>query len=328
MNIIGRYEIIQEIGRGGMGVVYQAHDPVIGRDVSIKRISLPQHLTEKKKEGFLRRFQREAQAAGRLNHQNILTIYDIGEDRGLPFIAMELLSGKTLEKLLDEKGWLVVEEAKKIIAQICDALEFAHSRGIVHRDVKPSNILLTDSGLVKVMDFGIAHLSDADSTDTSQILGSPSYIAPEYVKGDPVDHRADIFSLGVVLFQILAGEKPFPGENVAAVLQKVVSEDPVPVTRIRPSLPSGCDLVVLKALQKNPDKRYQKASDMSRDFAHVEDLRSHAGMRIEVKSPSLLGEEAVPSQTERIFKDVTTTVRRIHPRRPPGLWQRLKGYFI
>jgi len=327
MEKIGRYEIMEETGRGGMGIVYKAHDPMIGRSVCIKLISLPNHIKGKKREDVLRRFRREAQAAGRLSHPNILTIYDVGEDNGLPFIAMELLSGKTLEKHLEEKGRLSIEEAKGILAQACNGLEFAHSHGVVHRDIKPSNIFLMDSGQVKVMDFGIAILPDSEATDTSHILGSPSYIAPEYVRGDTVDHRADIFSLGVVLYQILTGEKPFRGENMAAILQKIVAEDPVPPSQLRPSLPGGCDIVSLKALQKDPAKRYQRATEMARDFSGVEELRSRAGMSLEVKAAPVHIENDYPSQTERIFKEVTTTARRSKGRIPLGFWSWLKSYF-
>ncbi len=324
---IGRYEVIGEVGRGGMGIVYKAHDPVIGRDVAIKCISIPQHLQGKKQERFLQRFYREAQAAGRLSHPHILTIYDIGEHRGLPYITMEFLSGRTLEKILEEKGRLSIEAAKAILSQTCDALEFAHDRGIIHRDVKPSNIFLTNAGMVKVMDFGIARLADGESTDTSHIIGSPSYISPEYLKGDPVDRRSDIFSLGVTLYQILTGEKPFPGESIAAIFQMIVADDPIPPSQIQPSLPSGCDLVILKALQKNPEKRYAKASEMAGDFMGVEDLRSRTGMKVEVRSGESPREDAAPSQTERIFQEVTTTVRRSRTRRSAGLWQWIRDYF-
>jgi len=325
MDKIGRYEIVEETGRGGMGIVYKARDPMIGRSVCIKLISLPNHLKGKKRDDVLRRFRREAQAAGRLSHPNILTIYDIGEDNGLPFIAMELLSGKTLEKHLEERCKLSTEEAKVILVQTCNGLGFAHSHGVVHRDIKPSNIFLTDSGQVKVMDFGIAIVTDSEATDTSHLLGSPSYIAPEYIKGDPVDHRADIFSLGVVLYQILTGEKPFRGENMAAILQKIVAEDPIPPSHLRPSLPGGCDIVALRALQKDPAKRYQNVTEMARDFSGVEELRSRAGMTLEVKAIPVHNETNYQSQTERIFKDVTTKVRRSKSHISLGFWKWLKS---
>ncbi len=261
----GRYQIVNELGRGAMGVVYRAFDPMIGRTVAIKTM-LTQGLAPSEFAEFRDRFQREAQAAGILNHPNIVTVYDFGESQGFLYLAMEFLEGKSLHEILRERKALPAGEAVPIFEQVAGALGHAHAHKVIHRDVKPANIMLLKDGTVKVTDFGIAKISTTSMTQTGQVFGTPNYMSPEQVRGMQLDGRSDIFALGVVLYESLVGVKPFPGDDITTVLYKLVHEEPVPPLQLRPELDPGLGRVIQKALAKNPDQRYATCADFARDL--------------------------------------------------------------
>ena len=260
---VGRYEITGELGRGAMGVVYKALDPTIGRTVALKTMRLDVHGLDAQE--MVRRFQNEARAAGVLNHPNIVTIYDAGEEDGIFYIAMEFIVGTTLHELLAEKHVLPTDEVVQLARQICRGLDYAHSNGIIHRDVKPANIIITANGTVKIMDFGIAK-SGGQVTNTGQVLGTPNYMAPEQVKGRPLDGRSDLFSLGVILYEMLTGEKPFVGQNVTTIIYKIVNETPITPRDLDVTVHPGLSAIVTKALAKAPDDRYQSGAELVRDL--------------------------------------------------------------
>jgi Protein kinase domain/PEGA domain len=265
----GRYEIVGELGRGAMGIVYKAVDPVIGRTVAVKTIRLSEEGTGLKHDELLARFQTEARAAGLLTHPNIVVVFDAGEEDGLYYITMELVEGKSLQALLDGGHSFPLPRTLRILDQTCSALQFAHERNVVHRDIKPANLMLTADDTVKITDFGTAKILQFGSTQqTSHVMGTPSYMSPEQVKGRAVDGRSDIFSLGVMLYEMVTGEKPFPGQNITTVIYKIVNEEPVPPRQIDPSIHPGISAVVMKALAKEPEQRYQTCREM------LEDLRN------------------------------------------------------
>jgi serine/threonine protein kinase len=266
----GRYEIIGELGRGAMGVVYKATDPVIGRTVAVKTIKLSEEGTGLSRPELLTRFQTEARAAGLLTHPNIVVVFDAGEEDGLYYITMELVEGKSLQAHLDGGQAFALPRVLRIMEQTCSALQFAHERNVVHRDIKPANIMLTADDTVKVTDFGTAKiLQFGTMQQTAHVMGTPSYMSPEQVKGRAVDGRSDIFSLGVLLYEMVTGEKPFPGQNITTVIYKIVNEEPVPPRQIDPSIHPGISAVVMKALAKEPETRYQSCREM------LEDLRNY-----------------------------------------------------
>jgi serine/threonine-protein kinase len=269
----GRYEIQGELGRGAMGVVYRATDPVIGRPVAVKTIRLSEEGTGLTRNELLSRFQTEARAAGLLTHPNIVVVYDAGEENGLYYITMELVEGKSLQSLLDGGHAFPVPRVLRILEQTCSALAFAHERNVVHRDIKPANLMLTADDTVKVTDFGTAKILQFGTVQqTTHVMGTPSYMSPEQVKGRPVDGRSDIFSLGVVLYEMLTGEKPFPGQSITTVIYKIVNEDPVPPRRLNPSIHPGLNEIVLKALAKEPEVRYQSCREMLEDLKGYRNL--------------------------------------------------------
>jgi serine/threonine-protein kinase len=259
---LGRYQIEKELGRGAMGTVFLGKDPKINRFVAIKTLSLDEvdasRLTEVRE-----RFFREAESAGRLNHPNIVTIYDAGEDQDLGYIAMEVLDGKDLKEWCAKDHLLPVKQVLEILADVADALDYAHSQNVVHRDIKPANIMLQKDGTVKVTDFGIARITTSSKTQTGVLLGTPSYMSPEQIASAKVDGRSDIFSLGVVLFEMLTGEKPFQSDNPATLMFQIAQERHPSVLTIRPDLPAACEAIIDKALQKDAAQRYQRASEMA-----------------------------------------------------------------
>jgi eukaryotic-like serine/threonine-protein kinase len=266
----GRYEILGELGRGAMGVVYRATDPVIGRAVAVKTIRLSEEGTGLSRQELLSRFQTEARAAGLLTHPNIVVVYDAGEENGLFFITMELIEGKSLQSLIDAGHVFPVPRVLRIMEQTCSALQFAHERNIVHRDIKPANLMLTADDTVKVTDFGTAKILQFGTVQQTQhVMGTPSYMSPEQVKGRPVDGRSDIFSLGVLLYEVLTGEKPFPGQSITTVIYKIVNEDPIAPRTLNPSIHPGLSDIVMRALAKDPEVRYQSCREM------LEDLRNY-----------------------------------------------------
>jgi serine/threonine-protein kinase len=274
----GRYEIVGELGRGAMGVVYKATDPVIGRTVAVKAIKLSEEGTGLTRPELLARFQTEARAAGLLTHPNIVVVYDAGEEDGLYFITMELVEGKSLQAHLDAGQAFPLPRILRIMEQTCSALQFAHERNVVHRDIKPANIMLTADDTVKVTDFGTAKILQFGTLQqTAHVMGTPSYMSPEQVKGRAVDGRSDIFSLGVMLYEMVTGEKPFPGQNITTVIYKIVNEEPVPPRQIDPSIHPGLSFVVMKALAKEPDSRYQTCREMLDDLRNYRSLGQGPG---------------------------------------------------
>ena len=276
----GRYEILGELGRGAMGVVYRATDPVIGRTVAVKTIRLSEEGTGLSRPELLSRFQTEARAAGLLTHPNIVVVYDAGEENGLYYITMELIEGKSLQALLDSGHSFPVPRVLRIMEQTCGALQFAHERNIIHRDIKPANLMLTADDTVKVTDFGTAKILQFGTVQqTTHVMGTPSYMSPEQVKGRPVDGRSDIFSLGVLLYEILTGEKPFPGQSITTVIYKIVNEEPIPPRTLNPSLHQGLSDIVMRALAKEPEVRYQSCREL------LEDLRNYRALIPADRSP-------------------------------------------
>ena len=261
---LGRYEIVSLLGQGGMGCVYKALDPMIGRPVAIKTLSAD--LSAEELAEFKRRFFREARTAGRVAHPNVVTIYDVGEADGTPFIAMEYVEGRTLRAVLDADGPLGAEAACRIATQVAAGLAAAHKLSIIHRDVKPANIMIAAGAPVKLMDFGIAKLPDGTKTQTGLILGSPIYVAPEQVIGRSVDGRSDVFSLGVVLYEMLTGTVPFGGLAVGALLYSVLNEAHPPPSAYNTRVPAVFERILARALAKHPDDRYQDAGEFAHDL--------------------------------------------------------------
>jgi serine/threonine protein kinase len=270
---LGRYRIVGELGRGAMGTVYRAHDPLIEREVAIKTLhpDLPPDVIAEVRERFLR----EAKSAGRLNHPNIVTIFDVGEQDGVAYMAMELLEGRSLQQILTESARLPFQTIADLIAQIADALDRAQQLGIVHRDVKPANIVVSASGHAKLTDFGVAFVPASTMTQTGTMIGSPRYMSPEQVLGLPIDPRSDIFSLGVVLYEMLAGRAPFvrPGDStIFPLINRIAAEPHPPVTQLDPSVPAAFDVILCKALAKKPEDRYQRAGEMAKDLRNLRNL--------------------------------------------------------
>ena len=262
----GRYEIVGELGRGGMGVVYRAKDPLIGRTVALKTIRLSEEGTGMSHAQLVERFQNEARAAGLLTHPNIVVIYDAGETDGLCYIAMELINGKSLQSLLDSGQKILLPRLLNIMEQVCSALQFAHDNHVVHRDIKPANIMLGADDLVKVTDFGTAKIVQYGAQQQTSAMGTPSYMSPEQIKGKAVDGRTDIFSLGVMLYEMTTGQKPFAGQDIATVLYRILNEEPVPPQKLEPSIPLGVSSTILKALAKSPHLRYETCRELLDDL--------------------------------------------------------------
>ena len=261
INSIGKYEIRREIGRGAMGVVYEGYDPSIKRIVALKTIRADQ-LAGGDPAAVIARFRREAQAAGRLNHPNIVSIYDFGEDGGVWYIAMEFVQGRELKECFETNERFKIADIVRIMSEILNALDYSHRQGVIHRDVKPANIFLLSDGSVKVADFGIAHIESSNLTQVGTVMGTPSYMSPEQIMGLPVDGRSDLFSAGVVLYQFLTGERPFAG-SATTTMQKVLKEDPLPPSTLNVQLPPAMDAVVRKALAKRADERFQTAHEFA-----------------------------------------------------------------
>jgi len=263
---LGRYVIERVLGRGAMGVVYLARDPVIGRRVALKTLKAPADAEDA--EEFRQRFLREAQAAGILTHPGIVTVHDAGVDEqsGLSFIAMEYIEGKSLRELAKSGHSFAYSDVARIGATLANALDYAHSKGVVHRDIKPANVILTPQGSAKITDFGVARLESSNLTTAGQFIGTPNYMSPEQITGGKIDGRSDLFSLGVVLFELLTGSRPFAGANLTEVTYKIVHEPPPIPSQLRPGLPPSFNPIILKLLEKNPDNRYSRGSDVARAF--------------------------------------------------------------
>ncbi|MBZ0091844.1 MAG: serine/threonine protein kinase, partial [Sulfuricellaceae bacterium] len=263
--MLGRYRLERELGKGAMGVVYLGRDPKIGREVAIKTLALAREFEGDELEEVKTRFFREAEAAGRLNHPNIVTIYDAGEERGLAYIAMELLMGKDLTPYTKPGNLLPLGRVLKIAAKVASALNYAHAQNIVHRDIKPANIMYEPEGtVIKVADFGIARLTDSSKTKTGMVLGTPSYMSPEQLAGKKVDGRSDLFSLGVMVYQLLSGQLPFQGESLTELMFRIANEAPRNIRAANPNLPECLVEMTLKMLEKDPAQRYQTGEEIER----------------------------------------------------------------
>lgn len=261
---LGRYEVIKELGKGAMGVVYLGQDPRINRTTAIKTVRFTDDFDPEEAEKLKGQFFREAESAGTLSHPNIVTIYDAGEEQDLAYIAMELLEGEDLKKHTRKGSLLPMRRVIGYVADVADALDYAHNKGIVHRDIKPANIMLLDSGVVKVTDFGIARITASSQTQTGVVKGTPYYMSPEQISGQKVDGRSDIFALGVVLYQLLAGELPFSGDSLAALMHRIMNEPHEDPRKHNPKIMKPLVAIIDRALQKDRDKRYQSAGQMAR----------------------------------------------------------------
>jgi serine/threonine protein kinase len=265
IKMLGRYEILSELGQGAMGVVYKARDPMLDRIVAIKTINLT--LPKEELAEFEARFYQEAKAAGGLSHLNIVTIHDIGRSDRVAYMAMEYLEGQELRRLMQSRVPIQIAHALDIAAQVAEGMQFAHDRQIIHRDIKPANIMVLNDGLVKITDFGIARMRNNEvKTMTGMILGSPKYMSPEQVSGKRADTRSDIFSLGVVLYEMLTGTSPFVADNIHGVMYQTMNFNPPAPRTLNPELPEVLNFIVAKALAKNLDDRYQKAKDLAHDL--------------------------------------------------------------
>jgi len=273
---IGRYQIQGELGRGMMGVVYDAYDPTLGRHVALKTVQISFAITEREREAFEKRFFAEARAAARLQHPNVVVIHDLGRDpeSGVLFMALERLSGRTLADLLasgERPGW---SETLRIGARVADALLAAHAHGIVHRDIKPANVVLLPGGEPKILDFGIAKLPTSQLTAAGQVFGTPSNMSPEQARGEPVDARSDLFSLGTVLYELLTGRRAFHSDSIQTILLLLAERDPPPPSSFDPSVPPSVDGLIARLLAKDPARRPQTAGELAEE---IEALLSGAG---------------------------------------------------
>jgi serine/threonine protein kinase len=320
---LGRYEIADEIGKGAMGVVYLARDPLIGRLVALKTFRIGYSVKDQELEQFRIRFMREAQSAGILTHPHIVTIHDVVEasDEGLAFIAMEYVRGTNLKLLLQGNQPMSLATALDIISQIGDALDYAHANRVIHRDVKPANILITTENRVKITDFGIARLESSNLTQEGQLLGTPNYMAPEQIQGKEVDHRADLFSLGVVLYEMLTRHKPFQGENLTVVSHRIVYDHFTPPRDYVQNLPPGIERVLTRALEKDPARRYQRAKEMVEDLRRVVEALAADGEALN-ETRSLSSTMALPPPALPLPAPATVAAS---PAAKPSFLSRLRG---
>ena len=303
ITLLGRYEILDELGQGAMGIVYKAKDPLIDRTVAIKTINLG--LAQEEKEEYEGRFYQEAKAAGRLSHPCIVTIYDVGKSGDIAYIAMEFLEGRELRDILNDSERIPLAQVLSIVAQVAQGLAYAHERGIVHRDVKPSNVMVAHDGNAKITDFGIARMaSSAVRTQTGMVMGSPKYMSPEQVMGRQTDQRSDIFSLGVMLYEMLTGQAPFVGENINAIMYQTLNATPAPPGTMHPGVPDMLNFIVAKALAKGLDDRYQNAADFANDLLVCRNTLSTPGIsRLQLKSGSVLSDTIPMRGREKLEVD-------------------------
>ncbi len=274
---VGRYKILEVLGKGSMGLVYKAQDPKINRIVAIKTIKFSDEFDEDVISDIKERFFMEAEIAGKLSHPTIVTIHDVGDDHDLTYMAMEFLEGEDLEKYIDKNNLLPIRSVLDVVASIADALDFAHKDGVIHRDIKPANIMLLKDGRVKVTDFGIAKAISSSKTKTGVILGTPNYMSPEQIMGQKIDSKSDIFSLGVLFYQLLTGELPFHGDNLSGLLYQITQVKHSPLRSYNKNIPKVCEQIIDKALMKDPAKRFKTANDMARVIralaVKIDDLR-------------------------------------------------------
>lgn len=311
---LGRYEVSSELGQGAMGVVYKAKDPLIDREVALKTINLS--LAQEEREEFEGRFYQEAKAAGRLSHPNIVTIFDVGRSGDIAYIAMEYLLGRELRDILNDNKMLPVAQVIDITSQVALGLAYAHEHGIVHRDVKPSNVMVGRDGHVKITDFGIARMASAAvRTQTGMVLGSPKYMSPEQVMGKLTDQRSDIFSLGVMLYEMLTGQAPFQGENINAIMYQTLNSIAPPPSSLNSAVPEMLNFIVAKALAKDLDSRYQNARDLANDLRACRNVMPRVeinslGTSLRADSNSTFSETSIPS--DGLSEDQTAPVTALN----------------
>lgn len=282
---LGRYQIKRVLGRGAMGVVYEGVDPKLNRPVAIKTILKSQLSDPEMAAEYQVRFEREAQAVARLNHPHIVGVFDFGEENNVAYIVMELIRGDELKAYFDKGTQFAVKDAVRMTGELLDALGYAHEQGIVHRDVKPANVMLDAQMRVKLTDFGVARLSDtgSDGTQAGTMVGTPSYMSPEQAMGNPVGTRSDIFAVGIVLYQLLTLKRPFVGDGHWAVQRQIIQDDPVPPSVQNPALDPVFDAIVFRALAKNPEERYPYARAFKEDLQ-----RALAGQSIDEDEATML----------------------------------------
>jgi serine/threonine-protein kinase len=315
MDKIGRYRVVRELGRGAMGVVYHAIDPNIGRAVAIKTINLAAVTKPQEKERLRERLFREARSAGILSHPGIVTIYDVEQQGDLAYIAMEYVDGPTLDHLLSEEHPLAGDKMFSLLGQTAAALDYAHQKGIVHRDIKPANVMVTSDGTAKITDFGIAKITASDQfTMTGSIVGTPHYMSPEQVQGKAVDGRSDQFSLGVMAYEILTGEKPYTGEHLTTVVYKIVTEEPMPARRVNPSLGAAIEAALRKVLAKKPEARFRNCQEFVDTLERA--CAAQAGWKTMPRGGSLM---------EPTVADVPKAPVTLPPARPPRQAERSTG---
>ena len=305
---IGKYEIRGQIGRGAMGVVFEAFDPVIERRVAIKTLRL-EVFGESQLAGVRTRFKREAQSAGQMSHPHIVTVHDYGEHEGTPYIVMEYMTGSELSKVLERGTRLPLSEVVRLMLQLLGALAYAHERKVVHRDIKPGNLFILDDGSLKVVDFGIARVEASNLTDTGALLGTPAYMSPEQFLGQPVDERSDLYSAGVILYELLTGDKPFTG-SVTTIMQKVLRQEPIEPSVLNPLLSNAWDAVTKRAMAKRPEARFQSA----RQFAETLKQFFASGavdVSLEATLPGTGSTADLPGETPRRSPAAATPVSRI-----------------
>jgi len=301
---IGRYVVLKQIGGGGMGVVYKAMDTVLGREVALKTL----RVDVAKDPGLRERFLREARSAGSLSHSNIVTVFERGEENGSPYIVMESLEGEDLKTRLERPERFPLGERVTILLAIARGLSHAHSKGIIHRDVKPSNVFICSSGQVKILDFGLAHITSSELTRTGQILGTPNYMAPEQILGRPVDARSDVFSLGALSYELLTGKKAFGGspKQFGTLTLDIVKNDPQPIEALLPGVPPSLPRLVRKAMAKDPSARYQRLEDFVRELEQFLASRE-ASLYLKESEPAPSNAKGVVASSTRPSEASTVT---------------------
>lgn len=292
MKKIGKYEILSILGKGAMGIVYRALDPDIDRQVAIKTIRFDLDSEETDNEEIMQRFMREAQAAGKLTHPNIITIFDVGREEDLTYIVMQYIEGPSLQRLIAQGEKFSVQEITKLMEQVCSALDYAHQHGIVHRDIKPGNVLLDNNRKPYICDFGVARVDTSTLTQSGTAVGTPSYMSPEQVMGKKIDKRSDIFSIGCILYEFLTGRRPFEAESITTVIYKIINEEPPSISEVKKGLPAGFEKIISKALAKDPNDRYQNCKQFADDLRNLDKLSD------KTIAVTVTRETAIPEQKE------------------------------